>query len=65
MKKILVLVYSILIISCSENEDTVTEDGSCFSTGERTTNGLWSQHGQKIFPDLAWLLKTFRNMLMK
>ena len=53
MKKILVLVYSILIISCSGNEDTVTEVGSCFSTGEKTYKWTMVTTWPKNFPGLG------------
>ena len=53
MKKILVLVYTILIISCSGNEDTVTVDGSCFSTGEKTYKWTMVTTWPKNFPGLG------------
>lgn len=59
MKKILVLVYSILIISCSGNEDTVTEDGSCFSTGERTYKWTMVTTWPKNFPGLGMASENF------
>ena len=49
MKKLLVLGISVLIISCSGNEEAVSEDGAAFLQEVRLTNGPWLQLGQEIF----------------
>ena len=53
MKKLLVLGISVLIISCSGNEEVVSEDGSCFSTGSKTYKWTMVTTWPKNFPGLG------------
>ena len=53
MKKLLVLGISVLIISCSGNEEAVSEDGSCFSTGSKTYKWTMVTTWPKNFPGLG------------